>query len=154
MLAGASTQGICLFEFVDETRLTMQLSRLKKKSGAKVIAGHSPLFEQLNIQVQEYFAGQRKKFDLPLHMIGTDFQIRVWQALLTIPYGKTVSYQHQAQVINNPKAVRAVAKTNGDNRIALLIPCHRVIGKNGNMTGYGGEVWRKEYLLNLETTTK
>ncbi len=94
--------------------------------------------------------GFRKEFSVPLDAPGTEFQNKVWQALLTIPYGETRSYKQQAIQIQQPTAVRAVARANGDNRLAILIPCHRVIGEDGHLTGYGGGLWRKQYLLELE----
>jgi AraC family transcriptional regulator of adaptative response/methylated-DNA-[protein]-cysteine methyltransferase len=151
MIAGASTQGICMLEFMDRRMLETQLNRLEKYSSSNLVSGISPFFAQLNTELQEYFGGSRKTFDVPLDIKGTQFQEIVWEALLAIPYGKTSSYQDQAIAINNPKAVRAVAKANGDNRIGIIIPCHRVIGKDGKMTGYGGKIWRKEYLLKLES---
>lgn len=102
-------------------------------------------------QLEEYFSGERKTFNLNLNLKGTDFQKSVWNALLEIPYGETVTYGHIAKSINNPKAVRAVGGANNKNPISIIVPCHRVIGANGNMTGYGGEIWRKEFLLNLES---
>ncbi len=111
--------------------LETQLARLEKYYAADLVSGGSPFFVQLNTELQEYFSGSRKTFDMPLDIKGTKFQESVWNALLAIPYGKTLSYQDQAIAINNPKAVRAVAKANGDNRIGILIPCHRVIGKDG-----------------------
>ena len=99
------------------------------------------------LQLMEYFEGKRKGFDLPLVLPGTEFQIKVWDQLLTIPFGSTRSYAEQAVAIGNPKAVRAVARANGDNRLAIIIPCHRVIGSDGKLTGYGGGLWRKEWLL-------
>ena len=101
-------------------------------------------------QLIEYFNGRRKEFDLPLLTAGTPFQERVWESLRTIPCGGTRSYQQQAEAIGQPEAVRTVARANGDNRIAILVPCHRVVGKNGRLTGYGGGLWRKRYLLELE----
>lgn len=98
-------------------------------------------------QLDEYFCGKRKSFSLPLLLEGTDFQRQVWNRLTEIPYGKTISYQAVAEGINNPKAVRAVGQANNRNPIAILVPCHRVIGKNGGLTGYGGGLWRKEWLL-------
>ncbi len=151
MLAAASSKGICLFEFMDvEDRLDKQISHLEKTRACKLEAGKSPYFDQLKTELEEYFTGSRKTFDIPLDFAGTDFQEQSWNALLKIPYGETRSYQDQANTINNPKAVRAVAGANHRNKISILIPCHRVIGKNGSLTGYGGEVWRKEFLLKLE----
>lgn len=101
-------------------------------------------------QLAEYFAGARRQFDLPLHFQGTAFQQQVWQQLLTVPYGKTVPYQEIANALGNPKAVRAVGAANGQNPISIIAPCHRIIGSNGNLIGYGGGLWRKEWLLKHE----
>ena len=150
MLAGATDEGICLLEFTDRRMLETQISRLKKYLKAEVVAGEHPLFVQLDAQLKAYFEGKRKDFDLPMDLPGTAFQQRVWQELLRIPSGKTRSYKEQATNIGNPKAVRAVAKANGDNRISIIIPCHRVIGSDGELTGYGGGLWRKKWLLDHE----
>jgi AraC family transcriptional regulator of adaptative response/methylated-DNA-[protein]-cysteine methyltransferase len=150
MLAGASTKGICLLEFTDTNRVEMQIPRLVKTYSSSVSNGSSPFIDALKQQLLDYFAGKRSNFDLPLDVRGTEFQLQVWQALQAIPYGETRSYQQQAIAINKPRAVRAVANANRNNKIGIIIPCHRVIGKNGKMTGYGGGIWRKEYLLNLE----
>ena len=101
-------------------------------------------------QVAEYFAGHRQNFNMNLEFDGTDFQRRVWQALLSVPYGETVSYQDIANAIENPRAVRAVGAANGQNPISIVVPCHRIIGSNGQLTGYGSGLWRKEWLLNHE----
>jgi methylated-DNA-[protein]-cysteine S-methyltransferase len=101
-------------------------------------------------QLHEYFSGRRKKFELPLKLTGTGFQKSVWKALQKIPYGKTVSYLDIAKTIGNPKAVRAVGMANSKNRIPIIIPCHRVIGENGKLTGYAGGIWRKQWLLEHE----
>ena len=105
---------------------------------------------ELNKQIEEYFDGKRKEFSIPLAIVGTTFQKQAWLALQAIPYGETRSYKEQAEFIGNPKAIRAVARANGDNRIAIIIPCHRVIGANGELVGYGGGLWRKRYLIELE----
>jgi AraC family transcriptional regulator of adaptative response/methylated-DNA-[protein]-cysteine methyltransferase len=151
MLAGASEDGICLLEFVDRRMLETQLARVKKLLSAEVVPGASKHFSALNRQMKEYFAGKRREFDLPLVLKGTPFQQEVWKCLQGIPYGSTRSYQEQAELLGRPGAVRAVGKANGDNRIAIVIPCHRVVGKDGRLTGYGGGLWRKRYLLDLET---
>ncbi|MDF2155213.1 methylated-DNA--[protein]-cysteine S-methyltransferase [Vibrio sp. CAU 1672] len=109
-----------------------------------------PILSQTVTQLGEYFAGQRSHFDLPLAATGTDFQMRVWQALTTIPYGETWSYQELANAIGNPNAVRAVGLANGKNPISIVVPCHRVVGKSGKLTGYAGGVERKRRLLALE----
>ena len=102
------------------------------------------------IQLEEYFEGKRKKFDLKIVLEGTDFQLQVWRSLQTIDYGKTISYKEQAIKINNPKSYRAVGTTNGKNPIPIILPCHRVIGSNGNLTGYGGGLDKKIFLLKHE----
>ncbi len=101
-------------------------------------------------QLHEYFSGRRRKFELPLKLTGTEFQKSVWKALQKIPYGKTVSYLDIAKTIENPKAVRAVGMANSKNKIPIIIPCHRVIGENGKLTGYAGGIWRKQWLLEHE----
>jgi len=154
MLAGATDDGVCLLEFADRRMLETQLARLRKHLNAEIVPGQSQHLHALHIQLDEYFEGTRRHVDLPLVTPGTPFQQRVWEGLRTIPYGETRSYQQQAAALGQPSAVRAVARANGDNRIAILIPCHRVIGKNGKLTGYGGGLWRKEYLLNLERTSR
>lgn len=150
MLAGATDRGICLLEFVDRRMLETQLGRIRSRFDAELLPGVSTHFDTLNIQLEEYFEGKRRAFSVPLDFAGTPFQEKVWKALLEIPYGETRSYKDQAKAIGNPRAVRAVARANGDNRIALFIPCHRVIGSDGTLVGYGGGLWRKRYLLELE----
>ncbi len=151
MLAGATEKGICLLEFVDRRMLETQLTRLKKLLKAELIPGANNHFDELNKQLKEYFEGKRKEFTIPLVVPGTSFQQKVWSVLQKIPFGSTRSYKKQAEIMGNPKAIRAVAKANGDNRISIIIPCHRVIGANGKLVGYGGGLWRKQYLLNLES---
>jgi len=107
-------------------------------------------FRDVRLQIREYFGGERKTFDVPLAPQGTDFQISVWQALAKIPYGETCAYADIAKGIGNPKAVRAVGSANGNNPIAIIVPCHRVIGSDGNLTGFGGGLDSKRYLLELE----
>ena len=150
MMAGATENGICLLEFVDRRMLETQLKRIKKLYNAKLLPGTSEHFKELDKQITEYFAGDRTEFTIPLETDGSEFQEMAWTALQQIPYGKTRSYKQQAEFIGRPTAVRAVAKANGDNRIAIIIPCHRVIGSDGKLVGYGGGLWRKQYLLNLE----
>ncbi len=150
MFAGATDEGICLLEFTDRRMLETQFIRLRKLLNAEILPGTNKHFSALSRQINEYFSGTRKTFDLPLVLPGTDFQLKVWKVLQEIPYGTTRSYQYQAIAMGNPKAVRAVARANGDNRIGIIIPCHRVIAKDGKLAGYGGGLWRKQYLLNLE----
>lgn len=108
------------------------------------------ILDQAQHELEEYFSGKRKAFTVPLHIPGTEFQIRVYQALLQIPYGEVCSYADIARAINNPKAFRAVGLANNRNRIPLIIPCHRVVGSNGALVGYAGGIEKKQMLLELE----
>ena len=151
LLAAASSQGLCLLEFSDvEDRLNRHIAKIEKSFNTQIQKGDSKIIQQLKQELTEYFNGKRKTFDIAIDFHGTEFQEKVWNALLEIPYGETRSYKDQAIAINQPTAVRAVAGANNRNKIPIVIPCHRVIGKNGSMTGYGGELWRKEFLLKLE----
>ena len=155
MMVGMTTEGVCLLEFTDRRALETEIEDLKKRLGVGVVTvfGNEkevPHLASLKEQVSEYFSGKRKEFSIPLVTPGSEFQNRVWQGLLDIPYGKTRSYQEQAVALGKKNAVRAVARANGQNRIAILIPCHRVIGKNGELVGYAGGLHRKKYLLDLE----
>ena len=115
-----------------------------------VVPGNHPHLTRAEKELAEYFAGERREFDIPLHVPGTPFQTRVWNELRKIPSGTTTSYARIAEAIGQPTAVRAVARANGDNRVAIIIPCHRVIGSDGQLVGYGGGLWRKRRLLQLE----
>jgi AraC family transcriptional regulator of adaptative response/methylated-DNA-[protein]-cysteine methyltransferase len=150
MLAGATEEGLCLLEFFDRRGLPAQLERLGTRFGSILLPGRNPHLEAVDAQLSGYFDGTRTAFDLRLDLKGTDFQTKVWRALLEIPYGTTVSYGDLARRLGRPAAVRAVARANGDNRIAIVIPCHRVVGADGRLTGYGGGLWRKRFLLELE----
>lgn len=150
MLAGASQEGVCLLEFNDRRMLETQLKRLKQHLKAEALPGNNPLFAELEKQLTAYFAGKLKCFDLPLVYPGTPFQKNIWDLLRTIPYAETRSYKDLAVMLQRPTAVRAIGRANGDNRLAILIPCHRVIGGDGKLTGYSGGLWRKQYLLGLE----
>ncbi len=150
MLVGATAEGVCLLEFADRRALETELTRIQSSLHARILPGESPHAAHLERELGEYLAGTRRTFSVPLVSAGTPFQERVWKALQDIPYGETRSYQDQAHAIGHPTAVRAVARANGDNRISILIPCHRVIGKDGGLVGYGGGLWRKKYLLDLE----
>jgi AraC family transcriptional regulator of adaptative response/methylated-DNA-[protein]-cysteine methyltransferase len=146
----ATNEGICLLEFVDKDKLEKEFSDIQKYLKAKIIAGENGHIKQAKKEIAEYFNGQRKTFDVALDMPSTNFQHTVWRALFTIAYGQTISYQQQAESIDKAKAIRAVAAANGANRIAIIVPCHRVIGKNGKLTGYGGGIERKRWLINHE----
>jgi AraC family transcriptional regulator of adaptative response/methylated-DNA-[protein]-cysteine methyltransferase len=150
LVAGATSEGICLLEFSDPPRLDPQLAVVRRLFGAAVVPGTNEHLEKLQAELIAYFAGTLRSFTVPLCWPGTVFQRRVWEQLLTIPYGQTRSYEQVAAAIGAPRAVRAVGRANGQNRIAILIPCHRVVNKSGQLGGYGGGLRRKEYLLNLE----
>lgn len=150
MIACADENGICMLEFSDRKALPTELKEISKHFNANIIQGENPHFKILEQELGEYFAGKRQIFTVPLSLVGTAFQKKVWEVLRGIPYGTTRSYQQQANILGNPKAVRAVANANGLNKISIIIPCHRVIGTNGTLTGYGGGIWRKQKLLELE----
>ena len=150
MLVCATIQGICLLEFADRKMLETELKSIAKLLNATIIQGNNKHFDRLKLELIEYFNGKRKTFSVPLHTLGSDFQNKVWNALQQIAYGQTKSYKDQAIAIGSPESVRAVANANGMNRISILIPCHRVIGSDGQLTGYGGGLLRKKYLLELE----
>lgn len=150
LLAGTTMKGICLVEFEDQQRASRQLNTVARILEAEVSCGNHDYLDALQQQLSDYFNGERTNFSLPLDLAGTEFQVSVWNALLTIPYGMKRSYSEQAQFLNKPNAVRAVGKANGDNRISIIVPCHRVVGKSGKLTSYGGGLWRKKRLLELE----
>lgn len=114
----------------------------------------NPIIVNAKKQLVEYFAGKRRSFDLPIAPVGTEFQLQAWDQLVKIPYGATISYQSLAEQMGNPKAMRAVGMANGKNPIPIVIPCHRVIGKNGSLTGFSGGLDKKAYLLELEKTNR
>jgi AraC family transcriptional regulator of adaptative response/methylated-DNA-[protein]-cysteine methyltransferase len=151
MVAAATSTHLVLLEFEERPQVQAELDLIAVRLGTTCIRGESPIHTQLRVQFAEYFDGTRADFEIPLRTTGTPFQEQVWAALLKIPSGTTCSYASIAKAIGNPKSVRAVAGANGDNRIAILIPCHRVIGSDGTLTGYGGGLWRKRRLLDLES---
>ena len=144
MTAGTTDKGVCMLEFGTKTRF-------KTKLNYSSSLGSNSFIEKLAQQLHEYFEKSRTTFDVPLDLIGTDFQIKVWNELLNIPYGRTRTYKEQAIVLGDLKAIRAVATANGANRIPIIIPCHRVIGSDGNLTGFSGGLWKKKFLLDLES---
>ena len=152
MYACASSKGICLLEFTDRRMLETEFKDLRKRLQAVVLPGDNPHLDHVQSEIQEYFSGKRKKFTVPLHTPGTEFQKSVWRSLMDIPYGETRSYTQQAALLGKPTAIRAVGSANGHNRISIIIPCHRVIGSDGSLTGYGGGLHRKKWLLDFEKT--
>jgi len=150
MVAGATDKGICMFEFADYKLLDLELRQLAASFKTSLVQGENPHFDTLRVQLDAYFKGERKAFDIPLDLVGTKFQKQVWLSLLQIPYGSTTTYAKQAERVGKPTAVRAVANANGKNKISIILPCHRVIGTDGSLTGYGGGIWRKKKLLEFE----
>ena len=150
MIVGVHDSGLCLLEFAERRMLDTQLKRLSQRMGRVFLPGDHPMMEQVKNELDAYFNGSLRNFTVPLQAPGTEFQESVWAALQNIPYGETRSYADVAEKIDHGDAVRAVGRANGDNRIAIIIPCHRVVGSDGELTGYGGGLWRKEYLLAME----
>lgn len=150
MYACATDKGICLLEFTDRRMLETEFLDLRKRLNAVILPGKNDHIIQLEEELSAYFDGKRQVFEVSLDTPSTPFRQQVWDQLITIPYGETRSYKEQAIRIGNPKAVRAVASANGHNRVAIVIPCHRVIGSDGSLTGYAGGLARKQWLLDLE----
>ena len=141
---------LCLCDWYEKPCAERNKRRLERLLNAELITASSPILEKTKTELDEYFAGKRKTFDIPLHPVGTDFQKQVWQALLEIPYGETRTYKEIAQRVNNLKGVRAVAQAIGANGMSILIPCHRVIGSNHSLTGFAGGIEAKRLLLDIE----
>jgi AraC family transcriptional regulator, regulatory protein of adaptative response / methylated-DNA-[protein]-cysteine methyltransferase len=154
LIAGATDEGICLLEFSDRGMLEAQLAAVRRLFRGTPSPGENRHITQLRKELAEYFAREREVFEVALDYPGTDFQVRVWRELLAIPWGGTRSYDDMALAIGAPRAVRAVGRANSMNRIAIVIPCHRVVGKQGALVGYGGGLWRKRWLLEHETIAK
>lgn len=142
---GASEENIYFVYWTEE-----QYKIYCKKYSYKIVKEDNKLLTETERQLCEYFEGKRKEFDLPIALEGTKFQNEVWSILLEVPYGKTRSYIEQAEELGNKKAIRAVAKANSKNPISIIVPCHRIIGSDGSLTGYAGGIERKKYLLDLE----
>ena len=151
MVAAVTDRGVCLLEFADRRMLETQVRRLRRRLGGAVFTpGTHPHLDRLEEQLREYFNGRLRRFDVPLDLPGTEFQHSVWQELQQVPYGETSTYERLARAIGRPTATRAVGRANGDNRLAILVPCHRIVRSDGTLCGYGGGVWRKQRLLDLE----
>ena len=144
----SSVNGLCVVEFADDRQKLIQ--KLEKKFNSTFKENDYPIIKKCKTQLTEYFNGTRKEFDIPFDLCGSDFQKKVWNLLGDIPYGKTVSYLELSKKHGDPKAIRAIASANGDNPVAILIPCHRVIGSDGSLTGYAGGLARKQWLLEHE----
>ena len=150
MILGSFDGKLCLCDWVGGRRRALVDQRLQKCLKAEYVEGTSDVIEMAVQQLNEYFLHQRREFDIPLLFVGTDFQKKVWNELLKIPYGTTISYSELAKRIGMPKSVRAVANASAVNALSIIIPCHRVIGSDGSLTGYGGGVVRKRFLLDFE----
>lgn len=150
MIAGMTEEGLCLLEFTNRVKLDKEFDELKRLLNADIVYSRNRYADQIEQELKEYFAGSRKNFTIPLHTPGNDFVRSVWDTLLNIPYGVTWTYKEQSIEMNQPKAIRAIAATNGRNRIAIIIPCHRVIGSNGSLTGYAAGIDKKKWLINFE----
>ncbi len=150
MLAVADDGGLCLLDFVDRKGLERAIGTLRRRTKSVITPGENPHIEKISNEMRGYFDGKLSRFTVPVRPGGSPFDISVWSNLRKIPYGQTWSYAQLAGSIGDPKAVRAVAQANGRNYLAIIIPCHRVIRSDGSLSGYGGGVWRKQRLLELE----
>ena len=151
MAAASTPRGIAMLEFAERRMLETQIRRLEERFSARVLPGISPWFPVLQDELNTYFAGRLREFSTPVDLRGSPFQMQVWRELRRIPFGQVRSYGEQARSMGNPAALRAVGRANGENPVGILVPCHRVLGADGSMTGYGGRIWRKEALLRLES---
>jgi O-6-methylguanine DNA methyltransferase len=151
MTIGATESAVVLCDFSERPMMPAQLAAVRRRIGP-TIEGSSPLLDRVEAQLREFFAGVRREFDLPLDMPGSAFQERVWAELRAIPYGQTVSYRELAMRVDAPQAPRAVGRANGTNRLAVIVPCHRVIAAGGGLGGYGGGLEAKRWLLDLEAS--
>ena len=154
MLLGSYADKLCLCDWENGLHRSATEARIKRMLKANFVYHSTETIDAARQQLDEYFRCERQTFSIPLLCVGSEFQKTVWTALLAIPFGKTVSYADVARHIGMPTAVRAVANANGANAISIIVPCHRVIGSNGALTGYGGGVSVKEFLLNLESCPK
>ena len=150
MLAIAGDEGLCMLEFVDRRMLETQLRVVRQRFGSAIVPGDHKHLQMIARELREYFDGSLKRFTVPLMLRGTPFQMKVWKRLMAIPFGETHSYAAMARDISAPGSQRAVGRANGDNRIAIVIPCHRVVRSDGTLCGYGGGLWRKQWLLEHE----
>ncbi len=150
LVIAAKRNAVCLLEFSDRRALESQFAVIRKRHECAIIPGSNAAIDQLKHELKLYFARKLKEFKAPLDYRGSPFQVKVWDWLQRIPYGETLSYEELARVVGSPGAQRAVGRANGQNRISIVIPCHRVVNKGGALGGYGGGLWRKQYLLDLE----
>lgn len=154
MIAGATEKGVCFLEWHDRGGIERIKQRVERRYKMPLVEGNNRHLDQLEEELSDYFAGRLKKFAAAIDVTGTPFERKTWEQLLQIPYGETRSYGQIAKQLGNPGAQRAVGRANGANYLSIVIPCHRVIEANGNLRGYGGKLWRKKYLLELEAGLK
>ena len=150
MIMGSLNGSLCMADWQHRNIRTSIIKRISDFTGAGFAEGDDPVLQQARTELDEYFSGTRTQFTLPLLLAGTTFQMRVWELLLSIPYGQTRTYLQLAKEMGNPGHVRAVASANGANALSIFIPCHRIIGSNGALTGYAGGLEAKQYLLRRE----
>ena len=150
MIAAANDSALCMFDFVYRKLMPAIKKRVSSFFNDELEEGNHQVFDTLKIQLTEYFSGERTDFNLPLAMSGTPFQQKVWNELLNIPYGTTRTYMQQSKVLGDEKAIRAVARANGENCLAIIVPCHRIVGSDGSLTGYAGGLKAKKWLLEHE----
>lgn len=150
LLACATDQAVCVLEFEEEADRRVPAADLVRLFGTEPRPGENRLLHRLRDELTDYFKGKLRKFSVPVELHGTPFQVAVWNRLLKIPYGRTASYEQIAAGVKHPGAQRAVGAANGRNHVAIVVPCHRVVKKDGKLGGYGGGLWRKKLLLDLE----
>jgi AraC family transcriptional regulator of adaptative response/methylated-DNA-[protein]-cysteine methyltransferase len=150
MVAVAGPEGLSLLEFADRRGLESQIASLRKRLGCTIVPGPAEPLDVIADELARYFAGTLTRFTVPLELAGTPFQLAVWRRLMEIPYSETLSYSRLADHVGRPGAQRAVGRANGDNRLAIVVPCHRVVRADGSLCGYGGGLWRKQWLLDHE----
>jgi AraC family transcriptional regulator of adaptative response/methylated-DNA-[protein]-cysteine methyltransferase len=154
MVAVADDRALWLLEFHDRRALPREIDWVRRRVDAAIVPGTNPILRGIGRELAEYFSGARATFATPLHLDGSEFQVRVWRQLLAIEPGRTRSYGDMARSLGCPEAQRAIGRANGENRLALVVPCHRVIRSDGTLCGYGGGIWRKRWLLDHEAAMK
>ena len=153
LILGSYNDQLCLCDWRYRKRREGIDRRIESGLRANFVESGSRVIEETKAQLLQYFSGERKEFDLPLLLVGTEFQKRVWNSLIEIPYGKTLSYTGLSRKLGDEKAIRAVARANGDNALAIIVPCHRILGSDGSLTGYAGGLRTKKKLLQLENAS-
>lgn len=154
LLLGEYDGCLCLCDWMRQGRGEVNSHRIGERVGISCQIGTTKFLKQVEKELDEYFSGQRTEFDVPIYLVGTEFQMEVWEKLVDIPYGRTISYSELAKIIGRPRSVRAVANAVGANPISIIVPCHRVVGRDGSLTGYAGGLPAKQTLLALESTLR